>query len=289
MTSGAGGELQKPSSDEYQLSVLSALGFESDFAKAETTYEFNMRAARSSTQTGSFLELVSALREIPSSYLNGRPELLFYPAAIEDDLALRTKPFSSVVGKLYRRNVLYNRRWPAPPKGGWLEPTELYENIDDLLRTRLVCRYLDGPKFVCERLALACSHLGVEHNIRTLSTDAGYYAWHFYFRMDVELALGANIESRLMWVEIQLTTQLAEVITALTHGLYEQRREGAGNGDDWKWEPASPEFRSSFIGHGLHLLEGVIQTFRDDVLPSGSSSAANPLPEDDNTEAAKAE
>jgi hypothetical protein len=66
-----------------------------------------------------------------------------------------------------------------------------------------------------------------------------------------------------MWVEIQISTQLAEAITALTHGLYEARREGLSNysNKSWKWNAKSPEFRSAYIGHGLHLLEGMIQDF----------------------------
>ena len=71
-----------------------------------------------------------------------------------------------------------------------------------------------------------------------------------------------------MWAELQLSTQLAEVITSLTHGLYEKRRAASGDdrGGNWKWDAGSPLFRSAYLGHGLHLLEGVIQTFRDDVL-----------------------
>lgn len=272
MTNGADGAGARPTPDAYQASFLTALGLPNDLAKAVTTYEFNMRAARASAQSGRFVDVVSAIRNMPLDYLGGKPDLLFYPITIEDDLALRTKPFVSVINKLYRRNIVYNRKWPAPPKDGWIEASNFYEAIDDLLRTRLVCRYMDGPKFVCDSLSKLCDALGVQYNIRTLSTEAGYYAWHFYFKIDVELALDGGIQNRKMWVEVQLTTQLAEVITSLTHGLYEKRREGADLTDQWKWDPASPQFRSSFIGHGLHLLEGVIQGFRDDVLPKNEAT-----------------
>jgi hypothetical protein len=150
--------------------------------------------------------------------------------------------------------------------------------MDDLLRTRIECKYMDEPKFVCSHLSSYCKALNVEHRVRELSTDAGYYAWHFYFKAPVELMpLGGEVEAGQMWVEIQLSTQLAEVITSLTHGLYEQRREGrAGISDtDWKWDAQSQYFRSAYIGHGLHLLEGIIQAFRDDVFELHGAGSTN--------------
>jgi hypothetical protein len=138
---------------------------------------------------------------------------------------------------------------------------------------------MDGPKFVCAELSTYCADKNIPCHYRELSTDAGYYAWHFYFKAPVEIMpLGGDVESRLMWVEIQLTTQLAEVIGALTHGLYEERRTGRSSQDgDWKWDANSQRFRSAYLGHGLHLLEGIIQTFRDDVL--GLRQAPTPPPE----------
>ena len=77
--------------------------------------------------------------------------------------------------------------------------------------------------------------------------------------------LHGEVQEHMMWAELQLSTQLAEVITSLTHGLYEERRAASGDdrGGNWKWDAGSPLFRSAYLGHGLHLLEGVIQTFRE--------------------------
>ncbi|WP_316174555.1 hypothetical protein [Bradyrhizobium sp. SZCCHNRI1073] len=182
-----------------------------------------------------------------------------------------TKPFKSVVDKIYRSNVLYNRQYPLPPKTGLLEPPRLYEQIEDLIRTRLVCKYMDGPRFVCDALKQLCEKGGISNKVREHSNEAGYYAWHFYVSIPVELMLEGTVVQRNVWVEIQITTQLAEVITALTHELYETRRSAGlvPKSTDWKWEAASKEFRSAYLGHGLHLLEGIIQNLKDDVvLPS---------------------
>lgn len=127
-------------------------------------------------------------------------------------------------------------------------------------------------RFVCERLKEYCVDNNIECKYRELSSDSGYYAWHFYFRVPVELSIGGEINNAQMWLELQLTTQLAEVITSLTHDLYATRRGGGADDPYWKWDAGSARFRSSFIGHGLHLLEGVIQSFRDSVMHDRKSS-----------------
>jgi Region found in RelA / SpoT proteins len=260
----------KPNFEGYLAECIAAIGFPGQAAKAESTYIFNMRAAHQAvTDAGKPLEgIVTALNEMRHVYFPGGPDLLFYPPELPADLSLQIKPFISAMHKMYRRNVVFNRNYPNPPPDGRIEPSRLYEGIDDLIRTRIVCKYMDGPQFVCERLTEHCNRVGVSSQYRDLGTDAGYYAWHFYFQSPVVLMLNGEVQERHLWVEIQLTTQLAEVITSLTHGLYAERREGAPEAKHgvWKWDAGSQRFRSAYLGHGLHLLEGVIQTFRDDVL-----------------------
>jgi hypothetical protein len=267
----------KPSLEEFSLSVITALGF-NDHAAAERNYEFNLRAAHQAVSAGAIVSGIGAvLRAMPARYANGRPDLLFYPAEIPHELGLLKKPFLSVLNKLYRRNILYNRRYPKPPQEGIIEPQELYEGIDDLIRTRLVCKYMDGPRFVCEELSRHCTGSAIEHRYKELSTEAGYYAWHFYLQAPVELMLDRLVEQKAMWIEIQISTQLAEVITALTHELYEARRFGPidPKGRDWRWDASSQRFRSAYLGHGLHLLEGIIQNLKDDILAQSDLSTAN--------------
>lgn len=288
---------QKPNLDEYTAEVLDQLGFKGQMAKAENVYEINMRSARAALgEDPAFLSVVATLRGLPETYLTGDPELLFYPADFPDDLRLKIKPFGSVMEKLHRRNVLHNKKWPAPPPKGALPAERIYVDVDDLLRTRLVCRYLDGPKYVCEQLKAFCDTKGIESNYRELSTDAGYYAWHFYFRVPAVILLAGAAEKQEIWVEIQFTTQLAEVITSLTHALYQSRRADGELIKHWKWIAASPQFRSAFLGHGLHLLEGMIQSFRDDVFKARvlepaeaaqESGADDALPEESKAEGNK--
>ena len=282
---------QKPSFEQYILTAASKLGFENNPVNAERSYEFNLRAAHQSVTSGGVMSgILAALKEMSQRYASGNPNLLFYPADQIDGLLILQKSFRSAIDKVYRKNVLHNRSYPGPPRDGFIEVAHLYESMNDLLRTRLVCKYMDGPKYVCEHLTQHCKAHGIVSYFRELSTDAGYYAWHFYFQAPTEIMINKIVEEHQILVEVQVTTQLAEVISSLTHGLYEARRSGRldAEGKDWKWDAGSQRFRSAYIGHGLHLLEGIIQTFKDDVLggepiqpgdaSSGTSGSEAPEP-----------
>lgn len=79
-----------------------------------------------------------------------------------------------------------------------------------------------------------------------------------------------------MWVELQFTTQLAEVISSLTHFQYESQRLGEEFEEDWRWNVNSKQFRPFYIAHGLHLLEGIILEYRDAV-HNQHARGGNPL------------
>ena len=64
-------------------------------------------------------------------------------------------------------------------------------------------------------------------------------------------------------IEIQITTQLQEVLYDLTHTIYEDLRNGVIRQDDgWKWETENPLFKSAYISHTLHFLESSIVDIR---------------------------
>jgi hypothetical protein len=90
------------------------------------------------------------------------------------------------------------------------------------------------------------------------------------------------VVSKEIWVEIQFATQLSEVLTILTHDLYKTRRVSAFPKKDqkgWKWDPASAEFRSAYLGHGLHLLEGLIQALKDELVAEPRQATSGPNPD----------
>lgn len=264
-----GGE--KPSEAEYFAKHGAGLGFPDPLEGGKRLYDFNLTNARNHLQlsNGLMTELIQFLVGLADSYANGRPELLYYPSK-PADLQVLSKPYASMLTKIYRINCLQNRGYPAAPKFGFINQANIYDHdkMNDLLRARLVSKYMDGPKFVAAGLAQFCESRGLEFRSYPMHSDTGYHAWHCYIRIPVDLVGRDGIEVRKISFELQVTTQLAEVIAGLTHGLYEVNRVQSPRsaGDEWRWEPRSQQFRSAYLGHTLHMLEGIIQTFRDEVL-----------------------
>ena len=97
--------------------------------------------------------------------------------------------------------------------------------------------------------------------------EHGYYAAHIELSFETELI---NIEHDAVKcrviIEIQITTQIQDVIRKLTHKYYETRRESTAvvdPGRSWQWNYNSPEFIPNYLGHLLHFVEGMIMEIRD--------------------------
>src|ERR1700709_1805243 len=59
-----------------------------------------------------------------------------YPLFLNPDTpTVHSKSFDSFLLKTFRRNVLENTAWPAPPDCGWLVPDAWYSQLNDLVRT----------------------------------------------------------------------------------------------------------------------------------------------------------
>ena len=65
--------------------------------------------------------------------------------------------------------------------------------------------------------------------------------------------------------EIQVTTQLQDVILKLTHKIYEDRRQKGKDDSNkmWQWDYESEEFSANYLGHVLHYIEGMIMGVRE--------------------------
>jgi ppGpp synthetase/RelA/SpoT-type nucleotidyltranferase len=105
---------------------------------------------------------------------------------------------------------------------------------------------------------------GLEADLEEQAKESGYYAFHVCVRQ--EFSVGAldyqGTQERTSRIEIQVTTELAEVISQLTHAYYEVRRESSPNGKTWQWDYVSDEFTSNFLGHELHALEARVMALR---------------------------
>lgn len=184
------------------------------------------------------------------------------PPAID----LKLKPWESFLSRTWRQNVLWNADWPAPPPGGWWAPDCWFEKLWDIVRTRITVRYLDGVQFLVERITELGHHHGLRVEQRTHAQERGYYAMHVTVSQEfpVQSLDFEKWQKRSSSVEIQLTTELKEVIGDLTHGYFEELREDEGGPNrKWQWDYESPEFAPYYLGHILHYLEGMIMQIRD--------------------------
>ena len=60
-------------------------------------------------------------------------------------------------------------------------------------------------------------------------------------------------------VEVQLCTQIQEVIRSLTHVFYKKRRvKPRAPGHKWQWDCEGDEFVPNYLGHMLHYADGMI-------------------------------
>lgn len=183
----------------------------------------------------------------------------------KNPLKIMIKPYQSVIEKTFRKNIIENKRWPSAPQNGWVTPDNWFSRIQDIVRSIIVVKYLDGVDFIkdCVRKELKTNKMKCETHME--SRDDGYYAAHLYTTLDVEIPLEtwktAIISAPF---ELQVTTQLQVVIRLLLHTYYERKRskDSVDNGD-WKWQYNSDEFVTNYLGHILHYVEGMIMEVRE--------------------------
>jgi len=179
--------------------------------------------------------------------------------------SIETKPVESFIEKIYRENFIDNERFPKAPRTGWVTPDNWFSKINDILRTTIVVRYLDGIEYIATRLEKLCSDQSrLRDKCRYLAKIEGYYAAHLYFNMEFEIPdMKWDTQKVMSPVEIQITTQVKEVIKDLIHPYYaEQRIKRYSEEDLWQWRYDSPEFTRNYLGHIIHYVEGVMVGIR---------------------------
>lgn len=177
----------------------------------------------------------------------------------------QVKSFSSALDKSFRKNVLLNKNWPNEPRGGWVTPLSWYDQLNDLIRTRIVVKYLDGVTYLCDEILDRAERAGLGCKKFMEAREEGYYAAHVYMKIPCEIPEKTWDTRRVdLNVEFQVTTQLQEVIGKLLHKYYEERRSvKPTKADKWQWEYQSDEFAANYLGHILHYVEGMIMDVRD--------------------------
>jgi hypothetical protein len=229
--------------------------------RTERYYDAVTRKMRGDFEASAlWLGILGELQEWNDEYArNGYPLLLGF------DPALVPKPYASFLMKTFRKNCVRNDNWPGAPAGGWLLPVNWYSDVHDLVRTLLVVKYLDGVEFAMKKLLAYLDDNGIEA-VGTLEARVeGYYAAHVVLSQDFEIPREDWDTTHVTTgVEIQVTTQLQEVMRAHLHEYYDERRlQEPTDLVAWQWNYRTPEFSTGYLAHILHYVEGMIVEIRD--------------------------
>jgi hypothetical protein len=212
----------------------------------EKKYALNLTLAQAAINEHAFIKECAALLGVLSS------DKVFALSSESKgpDFTFVTKPYLSVIDKTFRLNCNWNRNFPEEPHAGWIKSSNWFSKLDDLVRTSLVCRYLDGPEKVCSSIAEKARKFALNVEFGPRATNAGYYAYHCYVQVPMDLLsidTGAIISTPLT-IEIQVTTQLQEVLRDLTHPFYRAERLGRRRSPTVeRWDYGSAQFKASYF------------------------------------------
>lgn len=250
---------------EYIEWAKGALSIDFENKEYSILHQVNLVSVVNTIQkTPFYLNLNTKLNQWEKSYEeNNNSQLLMDTKG----LILLQKSYDSAVNKSFRCNVLWNSNFPDPPDKGWVTPANWFSTLDDLVRGMLVCKFIDGPNFIIDKLKEYTKELDLKCFSKSLQRDEGYYAFHCYIIFQVDLLDKHSTQQANVKLEIQVTTQLQEVLKSLTHQFYEHTRiQPQINKFDrskWKWEYKSNRFKAGYLCHTLHLLEALIVDLRD--------------------------
>lgn len=213
-----------------------------------------------------WIELESVISDWDAIYRQETGSEGLYKGAFGEQSKLNKKSWESAYQKAYRKNVINNKNWPNKPENGWVKSDTWFVHLGDILRTQFVCRYIDGVKFIADKLEV----LAKKHNLtvanKMQATNEGYYAGHVDISFEfVIMNMEFDAVSVVCKVEFQVTTQLKEVVKQLLHIHYESNRiEKISDKESvWQWDYKKPSFEANYLGHVMHYLEAQILKLRD--------------------------
>ena len=249
--------------NQYEKWLEEELGYRIT-ARVKRRYETVSLLVRSGFEQTDFWKcLKKELEESEAAYqlkTNGYSLLMIKPEKLELDI----KGFDPFVWKTVRWNAFENKNWPSKPDGGWVTPENWFSKINDIVRTRVVVKYLDGVEILVERLQQLCNISDLTPSVKWEASEEGYYAAHLYVEREYSIPLEFDSEKVPIKVEIQVTSQLQEAIDRLTHKYYEERRSKVKSSDSkWQWDYEGDEFIPNYLGHILHYIDGMIMEVKN--------------------------
>lgn len=235
-----------------EISNRTKVYYESVTTKIQQTFE----------KSNFWVRLTEGLKKFASEYqLKTQYPLLLNLQKPKLDI----KPFESFLLKTFRKNILENEHWPDEPEDGWILPNNWYSRINDIVRTLIKVKYLDGVEFMIDKIKNVCGQYGLPCDAFLRAREDGYYAAHLYTRQEFEIPrVTWNTKRVRVFIEIQITTQLQELIRQLLHKYYEEkRRRLKEKHKKWQWDYKSNEFVANYLGHILHYVEGMVMEIRE--------------------------
>lgn len=254
---------KKPSDNEEYRQWLNSKLNVSITTATKTRYESVMSKVKNDLCDSPFWSnFRDVLRKASEKYLAGTGYQLLQT---NDPVEISIKPFDSLVDKSFRRNVIENKNWPDPPDGNWVVPENWLSRMNDLIRCCVVVKYMDGVECLITEINQMCALHSISCQSAYEARIEGYYAAHMYVKQNFEIPrVNWDTEKMPFKFEIQITTQLQEVIRKMTHTYYEKRRSRVKPEDrKWQWDWRSDEFTPYYLGHILHYVEGMILEVRD--------------------------
>lgn len=145
----------------------------------------------------------------------------------------------------------------ALPKGGPPIP-----RLGDLVRTRVVCRYIDGVEFLTSKFEHLAYNMQLKPTRRREGRLEGYFAQHLIVDAEVIFRFGGSSELARIVCEVQVASELATRMWEASHPLYEFSREEEKPPEDWQWNANDPRFIANQLGHMIHLADGLLVQLR---------------------------
>jgi hypothetical protein len=218
-------------------------------------------------------EVSTRLREWAARYAKENEAPLFSGQPALPTLA--SKPWQSFLSRTWRANVGRNKNWPEEPQGGWWMPDTWFEQAWDIVRTRIVVRYMDGVEILAAELRRCAEEFGLEARVDPEAKRDGYYAFHVYIpqRFQVAALDYEGTQERSSEIEVQVMTEMAAVISELTHTYYEMRREDEQGTVPPLWADTG-EWLANALHHQSADLEKRVLELRDEIRKRTTTAAS---------------
>ena len=149
------------------------------------------------------------------------------------------------------------------PESFWSAKGAPVPLLNDLVRVRIQCQFLDGVEFYASCLEQIALRDNIHYARERQGRIQGYFFQHFCFKQNVFFRWAKSDQPTTINCEVQIATALATRVWEESHGTYEKWRTRPDETDDWQWDPEDPRFVARQLGHMIHLADGLLVQLRN--------------------------